>query len=162
MRMPATGIEAVGRLVEDDDPGSVNDGLGQLHQLFHAGGEATDLTVAGFTEPDEEQRLVGTLQRFVGGQAGEFGHVSHHPHRRHVADEGVMFWHVAHRGAQGRTGSAHRCRRNPALPGSRPVDAHERPDEGRFAGAVGTQQADGLCAAVHRRQLVEDLLAAES
>ena len=60
-RVAAGRVEAVGRLVEQQQVGVVDERLGQLHPLLHAGGVAADLAVALLVEPDVAQRLGGAL-----------------------------------------------------------------------------------------------------
>ena len=54
-------VEAVGRLVEQQQVGVVHQRLGQLDPLLHAGGVAADRAVALLVEPDVAQRLGGPL-----------------------------------------------------------------------------------------------------
>ena len=55
MRWRAAGIEAVGRLVEEQHLGAVHDRLRQLGELLHAQRVGLELAVARFAEADVEQ-----------------------------------------------------------------------------------------------------------
>ena len=54
-------VEAVGRLVEQDQCRVVHERLGELDPLLHAGGVAADRPVALLVEPDVAQRVGGAL-----------------------------------------------------------------------------------------------------
>ena len=58
-------VEAVGRLVEEQQLRPVDDRLGQLGQLLHAQRVGLELAVARLAETDVEQRLVGPLEGLV-------------------------------------------------------------------------------------------------
>ena len=67
----AERVEAVGRLVEQHQLRVVDEGLGQLDALPHAGGVAADRPVALLVEPDVAQDLGGAL---AGRRARQPGH----------------------------------------------------------------------------------------
>ena len=54
---PTHGIETVERLVEDQDPGVVAEGVGELDPLPHALGVAGDPPLGGVGETDPFERL---------------------------------------------------------------------------------------------------------
>ncbi len=89
------GVEAVGRLIENQQFWTVRQCLRQLDELLHAQRVSADLAVAHFTKPDVKQRLMRSLQRLARGQSGQLRHVAHESHSGHVADEGVVLRHVA-------------------------------------------------------------------
>ena len=70
-RVAADRVQAVGRLVEQDQPRVVDEGLGQLHALLHAGGEAADLPVALLVQTDVAQRVRGVFRRGGRRQAAD-------------------------------------------------------------------------------------------
>ena len=72
-RVPAGRVEAVGRLVEQQQVRVVHQRLGQLDPLLHAGGVAADLAVALLVEADVAQRLGGPLSGARYGQARTSG-----------------------------------------------------------------------------------------
>ena len=60
------GVEAVGRLVEEQQLRAVGDRLGELGELLHAERVGLELAVARLAEADVEQRLVRPLERRAG------------------------------------------------------------------------------------------------
>ena len=66
--MDALGVEAVGRLVEDEDLRVAQQRGGQAESLAHAEGELPDPAVGGLGEVDEVENLVDPPGR---GAAGE-------------------------------------------------------------------------------------------
>ena len=59
----AVRVEAVGRLVEDEDARVAEQRGGQAEALPHAEGVAAHLAPAGVAQPDEVEHLVGPLRR---------------------------------------------------------------------------------------------------
>ena len=57
-------VEAVGRFIEQQQPRTMNERLGQLHALFHAGGIAADRPVALLVQADVTEHLG---RSFAGG-----------------------------------------------------------------------------------------------
>jgi len=57
----ATGVEAVGRLVEQQQPGPAQQRAGQPQPLAHALGVATDLVVTAAVELDDLEHLLDPL-----------------------------------------------------------------------------------------------------
>src|SRR6185295_8397416 len=114
------GIEPVGRLVEKEEPGTVNQGLGELGELLHAERVGLDLAVPGFAETDVEERLVGPLERPLGGKARELAH--------QPADGPRLRPDVVAEDAGGPRGGW--------------VEAEKGMEQRRLAGAVRTQEPD--------------------
>ena len=97
--VPAGRVEAVGRLVEQQQVGVVHQRLGELDPLLHAGRVAADLPVALLVEPDVAQRLGGA---FAGGrarQAADPAEVGDELGGGHVRRQAVVLRHVADPGA---------------------------------------------------------------
>ena len=92
-------VEPVGGLVEHEQARAVDQGLGELDHLLHAGGEGPDLAVARLTETDVEKRLVGALEGRLGRQTAELGHEPDEVDRGDAGDVGVGLGHVADLGA---------------------------------------------------------------
>ena len=61
--LDALGVQAVGRLVEDEDGGVAEQGGGQCQPLPHAEGVAAGPPVAGVGQPDLGEDLVGARER---------------------------------------------------------------------------------------------------
>lgn len=99
--VPADGVEAVGRLVEEDQLRVVDERLGQLDALLHAGGVAADGAVALLVQPDVAQGVGGPL---AGGGRREPGHARHVDDELRGGDVGrqaVVLGHVADAFADG-------------------------------------------------------------
>src|ERR1700679_2048198 len=92
--LASDGIEAVGRLVKNEQAWAMRQGLGQLDELLHTQRIGVDLAVAGLAQSDVEQRFMGALKRNAGRHAGQLCHVANEAHAAHVADEGVVLEHV--------------------------------------------------------------------
>jgi len=137
------GIEAVGGFIEDDEFGAVDDGLGELGELFHAERVGAELTVAGFAEADIEEGLMSPLESGGGGQAGELTHHADVGDGGHAGDEGVVLRHEADEGADEAGVLVDVVAEDARRPGGGRVEAKEGIDEGGLAGAVRAQQADG-------------------
>ena len=88
-------VEAVGRLVEEDQLRVVDEGLGELDPLPHAGGVAADRPVALLVQPDVAQRVGGALARGGGRQPGHAGHVDDELGGGDVGRQAVVLGHVA-------------------------------------------------------------------
>ena len=67
--LDALGVQAVGRLVEDQHRGVAEQRGGQGEPLPHAEGVAPGPAVAGVGQPDLDEHLVGARQREPGGAA---------------------------------------------------------------------------------------------
>ena len=59
---PSLGIQTVRGLVEEDQFGTVHQGLRQLDSLFHSAGVSLHIPIPGFSEPDVMKDLMGSLQ----------------------------------------------------------------------------------------------------
>ena len=134
-------VQPVGRLVQQHQPGVVHDRLGQLRPLLHARGVATHRAVALLGQPDVAEHVGGALARGGVGQPRHLAHVDHEVAGRHVGRQAVVLGHVAHQ------------RPDPAAVGDDVVTEHpsrsargrgqpeEDLDQGRLAGAVGSDEA---------------------
>src|SRR5438094_7547770 len=88
-------VHAVGRLVEEQQIGIVNERLRQLDPLLHAGRVGFDIAVARLAEADVEQHLVRALHRVDARQAGQLAAVRHEGDRVHAGNVPVGLRHVA-------------------------------------------------------------------
>ena len=135
-------IEAVGRLVEQQQARVVDERLGQLDPLLHPGRVAADGAVALLVQPDVTEDLGGPFARGRARQAGHPGHVGHEVGRGDVRRQAVVFGHVADeladRRALGPDVEVHHRR----LARGRLEQPEEDLDERALAGAVGADQAD--------------------
>ena len=74
----ATGrVEPVRRLVEEEEPGVVDDRLGQLDPLAHPGGVAADRPVALLGQPHVAEDVRRALAGGLGRQAGQLAGLGH-------------------------------------------------------------------------------------
>ena len=88
-------VEAVGRLVEQHQLRVVDQRLGELDPLLHAGRVAADRPVPLLVEPDVAQRVGGALPGRGPRQPGHPGHVHDELGGRHVRRQAVVLGHVA-------------------------------------------------------------------
>ena len=145
---PASGgIEPVGRFVQYDQLGPVNDRLRELGHLLHAVRVGPQLPVARLPESDMEEHLVRFLECRLRRKAGKLGHLADEGHRRHLPDERVVLGHVA----DSRPGFTHVV---PAIEpqdtgaaGARPKEPEERQDQRGLAGPIGPEQSHRLSCA---------------
>ena len=91
------GIEPVGRLVEQHQPWVVDQGLGQLGALLHAGRVAAHRAVALLGEADMAEHVGGALAGCRAGQAGHLGQVDDEVAGADVRRQAVVLGHVADR-----------------------------------------------------------------
>ena len=99
-RVPAGRVEAVGRLVEQQQVGVVHERLGQLDPLLHAGGVAADLAVALLVETRRGAAPRRPARgRRCAGRPAHPGHVGHELGGGQVGRQAVVLGHVADPGA---------------------------------------------------------------
>ncbi len=135
-------IEAVGGLVEKEELGIVDERLGELDPLLHAGGVAADLAVALLVQSDVAEHLGRAFAGRRPRQAGDAGHVGHELGGAHVWRQAIVLGHVAddladlaRLGDRVQTGDGRLAR-------SRRDEPEQDLDEGALAGAVGADEAD--------------------
>ena len=148
----ATGrIEAVRRLVEEEQPRVVDERLGQLDALLHAGRVAADLAVALLVQPDVAEDLGRPLARGVRRQPRDAAHVGHELGRRHVGRQAVVLGHVADELADLGAVPGHVQVEHDGRPAGRRDEAEQDLDQRRLAGAVRADQADDARLDVERQ-----------
>ena len=109
--LAAGRVEAVRRLVEHHQLGRVDERLGQLGALLHAGREGADQARALLLEADLEEHLRRPQHGGAARQAAQLGHVHHQVARRHLERQAVALGHVAEAAADLAAGGARRrCR----------------------------------------------------
>jgi hypothetical protein len=94
-RLPAGRIQPIGRLVEEKQGRVVDEGLGQLDSLFHAGRVAADQAVALLVQADMAQDVRGPLSRGRCRDARHASHVRDELGRGDVGWQAVVLRHVA-------------------------------------------------------------------
>ena len=88
-------IEAVRRLVEEQQARVVDERLGELDPLLHAGRVAADRAVALLVQADVAEDLGGPFAGRAAGQPGHPGHVADEVRRGQVGRQAVVLGHVA-------------------------------------------------------------------
>ena len=91
----ALRIHAVGRLVEEQQIGIVDERLRQLDPLLHAGRIGLDVAIARLAEADVEQHFVRALHRVDARQAGQLAAVGDERDGVHAGNVRVALRHVA-------------------------------------------------------------------
>ena len=89
------GVHAVGRLVEKQQIGIVDERLRQLDALLHARRVRLDVAVPRLAQADVVEHLVRALHRVGARQAGQLAAVGDEAHRVHAGDVSVALRHVA-------------------------------------------------------------------
>ena len=156
---PAGRIEVRGRLVEEEDLGIVDEGLGQLEALLHARGVRVEEPVSRFAEADVEKDLVGALHGFLAGHARELAEIGGEGHGVHAGDETVALGHVADRAADHGLLAADVVVEDLALAALRDEETQEDAEERALAGPVRPQEADRPLAQAHGHAVQGDDLA---
>ncbi len=98
----ARRVEAVGRFVEQQQPRVVDQRLGQLDPLLHAGRVAPDRPVAFLVQPDVAEHLGRALAGGRRREPGQAGHLADEIGGGHVGRQAVGFGHVPDELAKGR------------------------------------------------------------
>jgi hypothetical protein len=140
--LAALRVHAVGRLVEEQQVGIVDERLCQLDALLHARRVRLDVAVARLAETDVVQHFVGALHGVGRRQPCELPAVRDKRHGVHAGDVRVAFGHVpdARADRQRRLCHVHLEDGHPA-----PIRLHEpeqRLQHRALARAVGPEQAD--------------------
>ena len=143
---PLHGVEAVERLVEQQQLGRVHERLRQLDALPHALGEATDTALGRVFEPDGRERLGGGL-----GRVGDVAQTRHQLDQFACREEGPEAVAVVHDAdALVDLGlAAGIVTEHPHLAGTGIGKAGAERQRGRLAGTVVPEQAR------HARRQVE-------
>ena len=137
------GVEACGGLIDDDQAGVANQGLGDAETLAHAAGEAGDgLLAHGPQIGLVEQRLDRLLAILRVGDALEHGHVVEHVVGRHPRIDAEVLRQIAQRPAQLFRVLEHVDGAEADVSGGRRLQCRDRAHQGRLAGPVGAQQAE--------------------
>ena len=135
-------VEAVGRLVEQQQPRVVDERLGELDPLLHAGRIAADRAVALLVQPDVAEDLGGPLAGGRARQARHPRHVGDEVGGRGVGRQAVVLGHVADELADRRALGAHVEAHDRRVARRRLEEPEQDLDERALAGAVGADEAD--------------------
>src|SRR5581483_4873471 len=87
--LPRFRIEAVGRLIEKQQPGAMDQGLCELDRLLHAQRIRAHLAVPHLAQANVEKSFMGALHSVAGRQAGDFRHIANELDAGHLSDKGI-------------------------------------------------------------------------
>ncbi len=152
--LAALRVHAVGGLVQQQQPGIVDQGDRQLDPLEHAGGEAAERAVALLVEADLVADLGGALARGSRRQAAELAHEGDEVRGGHVTWQAGALREIPDAGADPERVGGHVVAQHRGAAPVRHDQAEEELEEGGLAGAVGADQAGAaaLDGDVHRTQ----------
>ena len=134
-------VEAVGRLVEEDQLRVVGERLGELGALLHAGGVAAHRPVALLVEPHVPQHVGRPLASGGGAEAGHPGHVDGEVAGADVGRQAVVLGHVADESPDLLPAVLDVVPQDAGVPAGRLEQAQQDLDQRRLAGAVGADEA---------------------
>jgi hypothetical protein len=149
-------VEAVGRLVEEEQPRIVDERLGELDPLLHPGRVAADGAVALLVQPDVAEDLGGPLAGGGPGQAGHPRHVADEVGRRRVGRQAVVLGHVADELADRRALRPDVEVHHGGPSGRRLEQAEQDLDQRALAGPVGPDEADDSGLELERQPIERD------
>ncbi len=131
------GVQPGGGLVQHQQRGLAQQGLGHREALLHPAGVGADFAPRGRTQTGPGQQFVGPRGRFL--QAGEQGHVVQELPARELGVQGVFLRHIADLPPhlQGRAGGVEA--QDPHPPRGGRQQRGEQAQEGGLARAVGPQ-----------------------
>ncbi len=135
-------VEAVGRLVEEQQARIVDERLGELDPLLHPGRVAADRPVALLVQPDVAEDLGRPLAGGRARQAGHPRHVGDEVGRGRVRRQAVVLGHVADELADRRALRAHVEVHHRRLARGRFEQPEQDLDERALAGPVGADETD--------------------
>ena len=94
--LSARRVHAVGRLVENQQAGIVDQGRRQLQPLLHAGRIRIDRAVAGLAQADVVEDLMGPLQGIAARHAAEFAGIGHKIDPGNAGKKAFVLGHETH------------------------------------------------------------------
>ncbi len=151
---PADRIQAAQRLVEEDERGLVDEGLGQPDPLEHPARELAELKVAGRLHADEIEEGGDPLLTLIFFHLEELGiEIEEFPGREIVVEIGIF-----RQEAQALLGLRLKVRlaKDLDLAPVREDEAEDAFQRGRLAGAVGAQIAEDLALGDGKGNALED------
>ena len=159
--VPALGVEAEGRLVEEDDLRRVQEAARDLEPPSHAAGELLHQRVAAIPELEEPQQPLAALEPDLAGHVVEQRVHLHVLPRGQVAVEA----RILEDDAELRPGGVRVRRRiqpvEPHRAARRPEQRRHHLDRGGLPGAVRTEEGEDLAAADFERHALDRLDVAE-
>ena len=140
--LPARRVHAVGRLVEDQQAGIVDQGRGQLQPLLHAGRVGFDRAVAGLAQADVVEDFMGPLQGIAARHAAQFARIGHEIDPGDAGKEAFVLGHETDGLADIEPPGAEVHVEDLARPGIDLDQAQQGADQGRLARPVGPEEPD--------------------
>ncbi len=140
----AGGIDAVGRLVEDDEVGVGAEGLGEADALEHSFRVLGDFCVGPLGHSDELEEFGGAGAAGLARDFGEGGEEFDDLPAGEISGEAVVFGEIADAGEGGFVADG--AVENDAFGAGGTDDGDHDFDEGAFAGAVGAEKAEDFAA----------------
>ena len=138
--LPPHRINAVGRLVQEQDTGTVEEGLREPQPLFHPLGVAADPQLLPAGEAEEIEELGGAPTALAAGDPLEGAVEVEEARARVIVGEAVVFGQIADLATGGE--GADRLAEEGSLSGRRGNEAEEDLDERRFPRAVLAEEAE--------------------
>ena len=136
-------IEAVRRLVEDDQFGRVHERLCELDALAHTERERADHARALFFQPHGKEHLRGATDGIGAREATQLGEMPHKIGGRQLGGEALVLGGVADATANAIAGGARVLAEYVDLAGIKADESEDRLHQGRLTGAVATKQPGG-------------------
>src|SRR5262249_40319113 len=109
-------------------------------------GKRIDVAIARFAEADEEERLVGALERGGRRQSRKLSHEPHEVDARHPGNKRVALGHVTDQAFDLIRLAANVAAEDSRGAGRRSMKTEQGVNQGGLAGAVRPQQADRAAA----------------
>ena len=141
---PPHRVHPVGRLVEEEDVGLVEERAGEPEALRHPLRVTANPVAPAAGEPHEVEQLGDPPIQVPLGDAGEAAEQAQRRLAGQVAGEAMAFGEVADAPARGR--AARVAAAHAHLAARRPGQAEENLDQRGLAGAVGAEKAERLAA----------------
>ena len=120
----------------------MNQGLGQLEPLLHAGGIFFQPAIAGVFQAQTGQHFVGPPQRLLARHAIEFAGQGHVLGSAQSGDQGISLGHVTEQAPQQRAAAGEVVAEHPAASLRGRQQAKQDLEQRRLAAAVGPEQTD--------------------
>ncbi len=138
----ANGIDAVGRLVEQQQFWIMQERLSQTDTLLHALGEGSHFVRSPSRHTYEVEHLADSLHALTSPHARQAPVVVQRLNCSEIGGEAMVFGQIADAMKRGLVADG--TSQHSAFDGRRPDDRHQDFDQGRLPRTVGTQQAEDL------------------
>ena len=136
-------VQSIGRFIQEEQIGIVDQRLRELDSLFHARGVGFDVAVASLAQSDVKQHLVSPLHRIHTRQPRQLAAVSDKRHGIHSRNVAVGFRHVADPAADCERGRRDIEAEHAHAPARRREEPEQRFEHRALASTVRPEEADG-------------------